>query len=723
MHPTESLIKLFSEWEIQLLVLLSFTLQLFLFFTGSLRRNGTSGFLRLSIWAAYLGADLVAVYALGLLSRHEDITTTEWHMQLLAFFWAPFLLIHLGGQDTITAFAMEDNNLWLRHLLNLVVQVLLALYVFWKSIGRHNVELLVSGIFVFVAGVVKYGERTWSLRCGSLESSTGHHYIKLFPEEINVVDAGYSSIVCAALDSMPYILGIFSASSLFATSPLSEDTLRDPDKMLKVVRLELGMMYDDLYTKAVVLRTRSVIILRCISQISFFVSFALFHADDKRRYSRGDTAITYTLFFGGFLLEVCAMFVFMMSPWTWAWLKVKKCNRLAKLSWFIFSTNIGWPEKNQRWPNLMGQYNFRSWLSGNDLQPRTCKQRVMAVVKRLFMYLFCAEKKNIFWMSKLLDTEYVNVDKMMMECVAKEICLLHDEFPIGDSPTKQPPHKKGRREWQSIQPLLTRTETDLVTDFGCGISEMHMLTELHLSKYPPPSDMEANNAGMVEVCRKLSHYMMYLLVTHPSMLPLNISAEATLERYQVDPRVIEQDLMAKEEGKEPSKEVLERMEPSKEALEGLVHMWTRLLLYAAGKSRVEMHKTQLSRGGELITFAWLFMAHYGLGDSQLRRIQITNDETKTVCPSVPQIYAFYDPNYSTGSDESSCSQDADVPSSPSECRHAEDAVEPLRTSSSSQHANVSSGSSACHASSSQESVCRAVKPVAPPTYLLEINDR
>ena len=108
MQATGSLVKLFNEWEIQLLVLLSFTLQLFLFYAGSLRRHSSSGFLRFSTWIAYLGADFVAVYALGYLSRHDQDETRE--IEPLAFFWAPFLLIHLGGQDTITAFSMEDNN-------------------------------------------------------------------------------------------------------------------------------------------------------------------------------------------------------------------------------------------------------------------------------------------------------------------------------------------------------------------------------------------------------------------------------------------------------------------------------------------------------------------------------------------------------------------------------------------------------------------------------------
>ena len=158
-----NLVKLFNDWEIQLLVLLSFAIQIFLFFTGGLRRYGTNVLISLSIWIAYLGADTVAVYALGYLSRQEEDAHS------LAFFWAPFLLIHLGGQDTITAFALEDNNLWLRHLLNLVVQVILAVYVFWKSMSirrRHSVALLVSRAFVFVVGVIKYGERIWSLMCG-----------------------------------------------------------------------------------------------------------------------------------------------------------------------------------------------------------------------------------------------------------------------------------------------------------------------------------------------------------------------------------------------------------------------------------------------------------------------------------------------------------------------------------------------------------------------------
>jgi hypothetical protein len=90
--------------EVQLLVLLSFILQLFLFFTGGLRRRRRNWLVRGTIWIAYLGADVVAIYALGFLSRHADAMMESSSSRLahpLAFLWAPFLLIHLGGQDSL----------------------------------------------------------------------------------------------------------------------------------------------------------------------------------------------------------------------------------------------------------------------------------------------------------------------------------------------------------------------------------------------------------------------------------------------------------------------------------------------------------------------------------------------------------------------------------------------------------------------------------------------
>jgi hypothetical protein len=52
---------------------------------------------------------------------------------ILEVVWAPVLLMHLGGQDIITAYNIEDNELWICNVLTAVSQVTVVIYVLWKS--------------------------------------------------------------------------------------------------------------------------------------------------------------------------------------------------------------------------------------------------------------------------------------------------------------------------------------------------------------------------------------------------------------------------------------------------------------------------------------------------------------------------------------------------------------------------------------------------------------
>ncbi|QHO22435.1 uncharacterized protein DS421_12g355230 [Arachis hypogaea] len=97
------------------------------------------GFIRFVVWVTYLSADWLATVSLGTLANNQGDASTQDRNHALQTIWAPFLLLHLGGPDTITAYALEDNTLWLRHLL------------------------------VFVSGIIKYAERTWVLRSASAE--------------------------------------------------------------------------------------------------------------------------------------------------------------------------------------------------------------------------------------------------------------------------------------------------------------------------------------------------------------------------------------------------------------------------------------------------------------------------------------------------------------------------------------------------------------------------
>ena len=112
-----------EDWQLRFLVLASLFFQYFLFAAALLRQRRVPPWFRSLIWLAYQGGDVVAVYALAtLFNRHrkDEVAAGAAHLDTL---WAPVLLLHLGGQDGITAYSVEDNENWRRHLLVAASQV------------------------------------------------------------------------------------------------------------------------------------------------------------------------------------------------------------------------------------------------------------------------------------------------------------------------------------------------------------------------------------------------------------------------------------------------------------------------------------------------------------------------------------------------------------------------------------------------------------------------
>ncbi|KAM3280379.1 hypothetical protein ACQJBY_047271 [Aegilops geniculata] len=652
----KSLVRLVYEWEIQLLVLVSFTLQLFLFSVGSLRRRRSSVVLTVLLWLSYLGADLVAAYVLGLISRQEVST------HHLSFLWAPFLLIHLGGQDTITAFAIQDNNLWVRHLLNLVVQMSLTLYIFWKSFdGGPNMKLLAPSILLFVTGIIKYWERTWALWCGSLRNIRDSDPC-LSPSETSIDT--FSDPVLSALRSEKAMRHFFSVvrCPAAAASHRHIDSLH-PDlssKLFQIMEIQLGVMFDDIYTKAMVLRKWHCTILRCISLVSFLAAFVLFssvirYKEEMWYYSSVDTAITYGLFFGGFSLEVSSLCVIMMSPWTWAWLKEKTrhCTFLGSIITFLGSI-ITKLFGRKIWLYRMGQYTMLNYLLRSERPSAVCapwditwwSENSLIVIRKLVHKLWGT--KAPLSISRMVDTRIVMVNEQIMRCIVQKI----DQYLRYDGSSSPQQHLP------NLRPVLEKIVQDHGLNFDhLSIIKLHLYTEIQLSRYVCTGTAVDNDADLV---RRISHYMVYLLVNLPEVLPIYDSGESgrdsilqlyetlagrhvdesgsesiaqlneTLEGRHVDAPLHRTILfLTKNEIPEPPTECTEAQ------LSELREAWVGLLLHAASKSRPEEHAAQLARGGELLTFIWLLMAHYRLGDVMDCPIEMTAE-----APVGRRRYAF-----------------------------------------------------------------------------------
>ncbi|KAI3742945.1 hypothetical protein L1987_60644 [Smallanthus sonchifolius] len=353
--------QLWDIWDLRCVIILSLSLQTFLILAAPLRKRTKSNWIVIPLWSAYLLADWAANFAVGLISSSQgnpdessgkkDRTPVE-NEDLLAF-WAPFLLVHLGGPDTITAFALEDNELWGRHLLSLFFQCLAAVYVFVQSLP-HN-RLWIPTMLMLMTGIIKFSERTRSLYLASADKfkesmltqeDAGPNYAKLMDEYVSKKQAKLpTSIIMVPepnraaksankakrgnltqLEVVQYGYMFFQKFKGLVVETIfnrkernhSRDFFlnRTAEDAFKVVEVELNFIYDVLFTKLPVVYDKIGVICRFFSLVTVFLSIIIFILKGKSNFLKPDITITYGLLFGALVLDVTALFMLLFSDWT-----------------------------------------------------------------------------------------------------------------------------------------------------------------------------------------------------------------------------------------------------------------------------------------------------------------------------------------------------------------------------------------------------------------------
>ncbi|WVZ91282.1 hypothetical protein U9M48_037473 [Paspalum notatum var. saurae] len=197
-----------DKWKLRILVLCSLFVQLFLSLSMHLRLRYIFRRLRVMVWIAYLGGDALAIYAQATLFNRQKQTagggSGSGGVDALEVMWAPVLLIHLGGHMYISAYSLEDNELWKRHVVTLVSQVTVALYVFCKW-WSGDTRLLQAAVLIFVVGIIRFSEKPWALRRASFRTLLASRSIDLLPpragdNELSRMWRFYNAVFCECMN-------------------------------------------------------------------------------------------------------------------------------------------------------------------------------------------------------------------------------------------------------------------------------------------------------------------------------------------------------------------------------------------------------------------------------------------------------------------------------------------------------------------------------------------
>ncbi|KAH0462429.1 hypothetical protein IEQ34_010004 [Dendrobium chrysotoxum] len=544
--------QLWNNWDVRVLILLSLSIQIILIFLGRLRRISTSRWIRMVLWASYLFANWIADFVLGQLSSTMDDSSPS---NVIIAFWAPFLILHLGGPDTITAYSMEDNELWARHLLGLGYELFIAFYVLFRSLP--NTRLLIPTLLIFLVAIIKYIERSYSLYKASVEGirSSITSFDKILPtKDLNALSQAfwlYSATKPSFIDAIPYFEEYEEIRDIVKKMTTKE--------VLMIMRMELGYAYDEFYTKAVVNHSKPGYILRIFCSTCILLAFSLFVLEPKDDFDNLDVTITYVLLIASTCLDFMATIMLIFSNMMIvSLLNVKKLSNWSVLLAEHIVIIKKSCHKRRHWSIKMPQLNLLLnclMISAPNKAPR--QKMISWVSKKLGL----VQEIKLYMTWRTGDLETYTLQTMqpsqatqeVLEIIAsylqRRLHLSREEFnkPAGFSALRQ---VTTIVDW-AVMPFVQIFE-------GLSLDQQvliwHITTELcfHWNPksqhplYPHQIEMKAreNILGGVKrkslemkACKYISNYMMHIVVMQSDMMSTMGGASSMLFWNAIDDMV------------------------------------------------------------------------------------------------------------------------------------------------------------------------------------------
>ncbi|KAH7832970.1 hypothetical protein Vadar_001904 [Vaccinium darrowii] len=596
----------------------------------------------------------------------------------LKAFWAPFLLMHLGGMDTITAYSLEDNELWMRHFFSVIIQALMTVYILLMS---WSISSRLSPLFivVFFVGLVKYCERVWALFSASekrfrdsipdnpssdskimeeckLRQLEGYHVtahqvleveVPVFDNSIPNCDDAIEILIAHNFHEMvkrlfaDLILGFQDRD---ASRAIFESIDMHEIKALKVIEIELGLIYDALYTKAMVVYSSWGIAGRIIGSfliLGVLVMVSLDKALVGKNFSKIDLRITLVLLVVALLLDSCAFGELLLSDQTAHWLIMrKKFTLLRTIDRIRTMIPTNWGRKRKRWSGTVKQFSLLSFCFATRVKPLFCLRilKLLRIEEVCEIYVYRSIKPP----AQLYRCREEDLPCRIFRTV-KESRSRGEIYGEGTDLKSL----YGRRGGLALKRCdVCDLEWSVQMEFHQSILIWHLATEIG---YRLDHEQTSNNLILFEQdrCKCISRYMLYLLVEHPNMLPIGMGQIKFRDLYSDLGDFIEMYIskpLKDVTEKEASKMLMEIVNPENMLVGGgdrsnfvILHgcklasqlgkldqipkwqvinnVWIEMLAHAASQCKGRHHAQQLRQGGEYVTHVWLLMAHFGFADN------------------------------------------------------------------------------------------------------------
>ena len=640
---------LWQEWHVKLAVLFSLLLQALLLLLATFRKRTASTFMRYFIYAIYLLRTNVAYATFYLIVGARLFGMSDMPSGL----WAAVMLLHLSGQERLTAYSIDDSNLWRSSSLSIFWQLLIHLGLFLPQrdlpLPTHVIFCLALSRLVLRAFRLRMGTQETTVPgvvpFGDLEVAQNQ---QLMMSMVNTDNGDYSLIVWRAHCLLKTSL------RLIADAKCCHDVVHqvrdfflhitDPNYAIRITEIELNFIYESFHTDGTIRKhlnnnwniiyasVRSIESLFCVLAL---ISFMLKSSD----LSRIDYFITNLLLWGTVTLELISFIFTVFSDWTIAALRSGNDSQIIvaeklfqvvpqRRGWWsdypIYKTAPRWVKlaRNlfRRWSETLFGFNFVSYC----IQTRSLGQKSKECMRQLDEL---TGTQNLITSFRFVSNDWYSDE--LGKFVFKEL------------------QKRPREILFSLKNNVWLTDES----YNTSVLAWHITTEV---LYNLTADHQQQDGS--EHCRYskiLSDYMAYLLYMKPHFLAKTRSCNNPLRKSE-SAEIYIQKLAEPEQG-EKFEDYLKR------CCLGILHLnlpdvlhdnyyvqslclaiskvselgdfrlgeknsqlwckiseeWVDILLYAASKYDELEHVRGLCHGGEFISIVWLLAFHLGLFQKEM----------------------------------------------------------------------------------------------------------